>query len=322
MTRALAFGVAALVSVTGGSASARVPRLPWLTYVRHGDVFVFNPRTHATHMLTAVRAAAAGDLAVSPDETRVAYTAKTGTFRSAIYVQSIRAGRAVNVTPWSGKTSAYSPRQLDPHWLDQTHVEFTSDASGSKPFGFAMQVDLATGRYGRLRMIPGGYDGPSPNGIMQPFVIAGRYSAYPRFDVGTGCLATSDLVRGTGTTRTLLTATPTVDEEPRDIAANGAVLALRYWVSAGRHHRLCTSGGRFAMDFELLVLDRRGHGVAVRRFAPVWLRSGAAVPNVDAAWSPDGKEIAYTTPRGVLVIRTLSDGRERVIARGVEALDW
>lgn len=42
----------------------------------------------------------------------------------------------------------------------------------------------------------------------------------------------------------------------------------------------------------------------------------------DAAWSPDGTQVAYVTARGALRIRTLADGRERLVARGVTALDW
>ena len=86
----------------------------------------------------------AGDLAVSPDGTKVAYTVSippsSGSLRLArtIYVQPLDSGRPHDVTRWnsvgwSGRGMQALPRHIDPHWLDATHLEYTDDLDSEDP---------------------------------------------------------------------------------------------------------------------------------------------------------------------------------------------
>jgi len=341
----IALALVGLAGVSAGAGStrlsARVSSTAWLSYVRLGDVYVLDPARRVTIRLTRGRAAqakwgplAVGDLALSPDETRVAFTGSTPR-GAAIFVRSIAGtGRAVNVTPWRGEKVSVSSRDVNPQWLDSTHVAYTADESGSKPFGIVMEVDLTTGRFAPVRasQIPGGPEFPNFNGsrapaqaqagVMQPLVINGRFAAHQRFDYSSGCSATSDLVRGFGDRKMLMTFTPKMDEEPLDLTAGGRVLALREWISSGRHNGLCTYGGTNTLRQEVIAVARRHHVEVVLRFAPVVLRGNASAPAVDAAWSPDREHLAYISPGGNLILRSLIDGSQRIVADQVEALDW
>jgi hypothetical protein len=306
-----------------------------------GDVYALNTTSGVKVRLTHRRKARAiwgpaGDLAVSPDGTRVAFTGATSRGAS-IFVRPITGnGRAVNVTPWRGEKVSVSPRALNPQWLDSDHIAYTADVSGSKPFGIVMEVNLTTGRVQPMPAseIPGGPEFRNFNrarsralahsGVMQPLVINSRFAAFQRFDYANGCSATSDLVRGFGARKSLMTFTPKMDEEPLDLAADGQVLALRAWISSGRHNGLCTYGGTNTLRQELIAVARPRHVDVVVHLAPLVLRgnAGVPVPAIDAAWSPDAERLAYISTRGNLIVRSLRNGSQRVVANHVEALDW
>jgi hypothetical protein len=129
-------------------------------------------------------------------------------------------------------------------------------------------------------------------------------------------------VRGFGDRKRLMTFTPKMDEEPLDLTADGRLLALREWISSGRHNGLCTYGGTNTLRQEVIAVARSYHVDVVLRFAPVVLRGNASAPAIDAAWSPDGEHVAYITPGGSLILRSQIDGSERIVADHVEALDW
>jgi len=343
------FGMAlVLVGVLGLGANAGCARVSarqastgWLAYVRLGDVYVLNITSGVKIRLTHRRKAqaswgpyAAGDLAVSPDQTRVAFTGTTSRGASIFVRSTTGNGRAVDVTPWRGEKVSVSPRALNPQWLDSNHIAYTADESGSKPFGIVMEVNLTTGRVEPMPAseIPGGPEFPNFNGahspalaqsgVMQPLVINSRFAAFQRFDYSTGCSATSDLVRGFGARKSLMTFTPKMDEEPLDLTADGQVLALREWISSGRHNGLCTYGGTNTFRQELIAVARPRHVDVVVRFAPLVLRGNAGTPAIDAAWSPDAESLAYISTGGNLIVRSLRSGSQRVVANHVEALDW
>ena len=335
-------GVLVLAVVAGSACgSARQARHQWLAYVRSGDVYVLDPATGTTLRLTRGRKAQANwgphtdDLAVSPDETKVAFTGMTRR-GAAIFVRPIRgSGRALDVTPWRGLNISLSPRSLDPQWLDSSHIVYTADESGSKPAGVVMALDLKTGRFRPLpgSRIPGGAEFRFPTsighpprwraGVMQPLLINRRFAAYQRFNFfSSGCAATSDVVRGTGTHKTMLTDTRPMDEDPLDLTPGGRVLARRVWISKGPHEGLCVSAfSTNTFRQELIALARPRRVDVLVRFAPLVLK-GADLPAVDAAWSPDGRQLAFISPRGDLIIRSLRERSQRVVAHHVEALDW
>jgi hypothetical protein len=332
-----------VVAMDAGSArvSARQTSAEWIAYVRFGDVYALDPASGVKIRLMRGRKAqaswgpyAAGDLAVSPDETRVAFTGATSRGASIFVRPIVGSGRAVDVTPWRGEKVSLSVRALNPQWLNSSHIAYTADVSGSKPFGIVMEVNLATGRFAPMRAskIPGGAEfaningahspAPAQAGVMQPLVVNRRFAAFQRFDYSSGCSATSDLVRGFGTRKKLMTFTPKMDEEPLDLTKDGRVLALRAWISSGRHDGLCTYGGTNTFRQEVIAVARPHRVDVVLRFAPLVLRGNASAPAVDAAWSPDGEHLAYISPHGDLIIRSLRDGSRRVVADHVEALDW
>src|SRR5207244_10723822 len=95
----IALALVGLAGVSAGAGSTRpsagVSSTAWLSYVRLGDVYVLDPARRVTIRLTRGRAAqakwgplAVGDLALSPDETRVAFTGSTPR-GAAIFVRSI-----------------------------------------------------------------------------------------------------------------------------------------------------------------------------------------------------------------------------------------
>ncbi len=158
-------GLRTSVSLARGGSQA-----DWIAYVRHGDVYVIDPQTGAVRRLTNGGAVhwiigIAGGVAVSPDETEVAYTvpahrSNTSSPARTIMVQSIGGGRARNVTPWnsvgwSGHGRQAQPTHIDPHWVDATQLDYTDDlGSNGQAYGVAMTVNLATGRHGRAVVPP------------------------------------------------------------------------------------------------------------------------------------------------------------------------
>jgi len=318
--------------------------VPWVVYVRHGDIYAFDPVSNRTMRLTHGHPAHGfssgfGDLAVSPDGRRVAFSGRVGHAKSshtAIFVEPIVGGKpAVNETPGgvggpSHNNLALSEdlgvAALNPQWVGPRHLIYVAATGASKPTAIAMEVNLSTRKFGVLppRKIPGGpefavYDGVD---VMMPLVVNGRYAAYQTFDHSGGCFATSDLVRGTGTHQTLLTHTPQMDEWPLDLSADGRVLALRLWISAGPHNGLCTNyGTKNTFDQELIAVSRPGHLHVVVRFPPFTTRKGS-LPTIDAAWSPDGKSVAYISPDQTLLIRNLQTGKQHLVATDVSAPDW
>jgi hypothetical protein len=309
-------------------------RVDWIVYVRHGDVFVIDPQNGAVRRVTsggAVRwvVGIAGGVAISPGGTEVAYTApafpndKSSSART-ILVQSVAGGRPRNVTPWNsvgwnGRGTQAQPDHIDPRWVDETQLDYTDDLeSNGQVLGVAMSMNLVTGRHGRA-VVP---FGARPD-VLEPFVAAGRYTAYPVLDWrGYSCASTLDLARGIGTKQVRLTYTPLDDEEPLDIAANGDVLAMRFWITSGRHDGLCGLDGSATLTYELIVVDGVGHVRVLRRFPDIRSVASATAPDFDAAWSPNGKQIAYIDARGDLIVMTPGGRDTRLVAGGVEAIDW
>ncbi len=93
-----------------------------------------------------------------------------------------------------------------------------------------------------------------------------------------------------------LTSTPLDDEEPLDINTNGDVLAMRFWITSGPHDGLCSLGGSATLTYELVVVDGIGDVRVLGRFPDIRSTPSSTGPDFAAAWSPDGKQVAYTDP--------------------------
>lgn len=314
---------------TGVTASGAGSAVDWIAYVRHDDVYVIDPETGATRRLTHGRAVRwitgiAGGLSISPDSTEVAYTAavhpnETYSLARTIEVQSVSGGSARNVTPWNsvgvrGQQTQPQATHIDPHWVSSTRLDYTDDLeSNGEAYGVAMTVNLATGQHSRAVMPSGG----RPD-VLEPFVAAGNYTAYPVLDWrGYSCASTLDVARATGTKQVRLTYTPLDDEEPLDINADGDVLAMRFWITSGPHDGLCELGGSATLTYELIVVDGDGNVRVLRRFPGI-----RSAPDFGAAWNPDGKQIAYINPAGDLMVMTPGQRSRLLVAGDVEALDW
>jgi hypothetical protein len=296
-------------------------------------VYVIDPATGETHRLTEGRAVRwavglAGDVSISLDGSEVAYTvpvAKKGRYRYArtIDVQPVSGGAARDVTPWNsvgydGQVQS-EPRHIDPHWLDSTHLDYTDDLqSNGQSYGIAMTVDVTNGRHGHAR-VPDGVE----RQVIEPFVAAGRYTAYPvllrrAYD----CASTLDLARAAGSAQVRLSYTPLDDEEPLDVDAAGDVLAMRFWVVSGAHNGLCLLNGTGSLTYELVAFSGDGSTRVLGRFPDIKVGVSGTGPNFDAAWSPDGTQIAYVDPSGDLMVATPGYASRKLVAGGVEALDW
>lgn len=325
--------VAAFLAIFVSSGQGSGPGVNWIAYVRHDDVYVLNPATGETHRLTHGHAARwpaglAGGLSVSPDDSEVAYTVSASRKRRDRYartidVQPVGGGTARDVTPWNSAGYARQlrsePRHIDPHWVDSVHLDYTDDlASNGQSWGIAMTADVTNGRHGRAR-VPRAVR----REVLEPFVAAGSYTAYPvLFPRRSSCASTRDLARAAGSTQVRLSHTPLEDETPLDIGAAGDVLAIRSWVASGAHDGTCLLHGTGRRAYELLVFGGDGTTQVLQRFPPIKVTFSSSPPNFDAAWSPDGHQIAYIDPAGNLLVMTPGGASQELVAGGVEALDW
>ena len=327
-----ALGVA-LLATFASSGFGSGPRVAWIAYVRHDDVYVVDPATGETRRFTqgrSVRSSAgiAGDVSISPNGAEIAYTLPVSgrgrfDYASTIAVQPTSGGSARNVTPWN--SVGYDgqvipePRHIDPHWLDSTHLDYTDDLqSNGQSYGIPMTIDVANGRHGEAR-VPSSVE----RQVLEPFVAAGRYTAYPVLQPRAyDCASTLDLARAVGSKQVRMSYTPLEDEEPLDVDAAGNVLALRFWVVSGAHNGLCLLNGTGSLTYELVVFGGDGSTRVFRRFPNIKVRVSTSGPDFDAAWSPDGKQIAYIDPAGDLMVMTPGHLSRRLVAGGVEALDW
>jgi hypothetical protein len=324
--------VAALLATFVSSGFGSAPSVAWIAYVRHNDVYVVDPATGETQRLTEGHAVPSpagfiGDVSVSLDGTEVAYTARAAgkvpdRHATTIDVRAVTGGPPRDVTPWKSAGYAGPPqavrRHIDPHWLDSTHLDYTDDLqSNGQSWGIAMTVDLTNGRHGHAR-VPRAVR----RQILEPFVAAGPNTAYSvLFPRASDCASTRDLARAAGSTQVRLSHTPLKNEKPLDIDAAGDVLGIRFWVAAGPHDGLCTFGTSW-LTYELVVFGGDGTTPVLQRFARIKQVPLSNPPNFDAAWSPDGQQIAYTDPAGDLMVMTPGGASQELVAGGVEALDW
>lgn len=329
---AAAVVVAARLTIFASPGLGSGPGASWIAYIRYDDVYVINPATGETHRLTRGHATRwpvglAGDLSISPDDSEVAYTVPASGKRGYRYartidVQPVSGGRARDVTPWNsvgwdGQTQS-EPLHIDPHWVDSEHLDYSDDLqSNGHSWGIAMTVDVANGRHRHARV-----PRAARHEILEPFVAAGRYTAYPvLFPRRSECASTYDLARAAGSRQVRLSHTSLDNEEPLDIDAAGDVLAIRSWVTSGPHDGLCTFGTS-RLTYELVVFGEGGTTQVLQRFPGIKAGPSSGSPNLDAAWSPEGQQIAYTDPAGNLMVMTPGGASQKLVAGGVEALDW
>jgi hypothetical protein len=329
---ALALG---LVAATTTAAAHPVSAPAWIAYIKGGDVYVIDPQTRQTRRLTTGHPARwlpglTGGLSISPDEREVAFTTVDQTEDPAdasrtIAVVSILGGRPRDVTPWPSVgfvAKLHPPRRthIDPHWIGASRLDYTDDQeSNGQSRGVAMTLDLRTGRRTRARVPQAQSDG-----VIEPFVAAAGFAAFPVLVLrSSDCSSTLDLVRSVGTREVRLTYTPFKNETPLDVDAHGNVLALRSWVTSGAHNGLCLLNGTGTIADELIVERGEGRVRVLHRFAPVMVgKSLMPSPPFDAAFSPDGQQIAHTDQSGNLTVEGPNGKPTRLVNGGVTDIDW
>jgi hypothetical protein len=305
--RALVAAVAAALGLAGSAAAAGE-----LAFVQDGRVALWDPATGTTIPVTQGEGpfrASGGDLARSPDGTRIAYTA-TLPRGTTVRVVSLDGSENREVTPW--RTPYLGGRfHADPRWLSADRLSYLDPTGGSGRLSFLRTVELASGDRGRLM----------PDLVAsQSFALAAGARAYARvvpYPGGPGCADTTDIALRTGTRERWLTRTRNAWEAPLDAQANAGVLVVAQRVAEGKHRGGCLLGPG-TVSRELRAVQAGGASAQL-----VLLATVAEPGRVDAAWSPEATLLAYTDGAGRLVVRTLATGEEIVLAEtGVTALDW
>jgi hypothetical protein len=304
--RALVLALAAALALVGSAAAAGE-----LAFVQDGRIALWDPATGVTVPVSQGEGpvtAGGGDLARSPDETRIAYTASLprGT---TVRVLSLDGSANREVTPW--RTPYRNGRfHADPRWLSNDRVSYLDPTGGSGGLSFLRTVVLASGERGRL----------VPDVVAsQSFPLAGgrAYAQVVPYPGGPACADTTDIASRNGTQERWLTRTRNAWEAPLDAQENAGVLVVAQRIAEGKHRGGCLLGpGTIARELRAVQPD----GASAQL---VELPAVADPGRVDAAWSPDATLLAYTDGAGRLVVRTLATGEEFVLSEtGVTALDW
>lgn len=180
--------VAALVVAQGASAHGGADPL---AFVQKGAAYAYDP---ADGHIERIARSAAGDVAVSPDATQVAYVAGD------------RSLHVVGITGTGDRRVARGPLG-SPVWRSASELGATRPAASGGSSLDAVSVDL---RSGRLKTLEQGVES-----TILPFA-GGVWARLAK-----GC-ATNDLVLG----GTVLKATPLDSEVPLDAAADLGILAV------------------------------------------------------------------------------------------------
>jgi hypothetical protein len=293
------------------AASAGTTARGDLAYVAGGKVYLYDPATGSSTQVTRAHSGG-GDLALSPDGTRVAYTSPTPTGTDVWIVNADGSGNHL-VTTWPNLASTHH-LHFDPRWLRANSLSYLDASGGSGGYLLYMGVDLRTGRHRSLAR-----EGTLYNS--QVFAAGGKLVSAATVVRGnqTGCAATADLFLQTGAgVARQLTNTPNAWEVPVDYQVGAPILAVKQYVSSGPHQGGCI-GPSAGVTAELRAYTPGKGSVLLVRF-PAYRPT--AIRSFDAAWSPDGKELAFVDEQGRLVVRDLASKRDRVVARGVTAVDW